>query len=239
MEIHCPWVYVADLSNSWVDLSVEEGRHVHHVLRCREGQSLVAFDGYGHFRLGKLVIEKKGCKVTFTEPKSCENQPICKFTLVQFLPNNVATFEEILKKSCELGIFEIVPILGMFTEKQHWTLDVWKKRQERFQRILVESCKQAKNPFLPKLNFPINFEQLAEEILENSVYGSLNALINAPIYFPNAKHIACIIGPEGGFSKLEEDILSKKSKGIHLPTPVMRVETAVVAVVSVMKVANI
>ena len=44
-----------------------------------------------------------------------------------------------------------------------------------------------------------------------------------------------IVGPEGGFSEAEEAYLTTFSSGIGLPTYVLRVETAVVSLVTAVK----
>ena len=157
------------------------------------------------------------------------------YQLIQFLPNNVATFEDILRKTCELGISAIYPIYGDRSEPKHWTKEIWGKRTDRFQRILIESCKQAKNPFLPKIYEPKYLNQLSVEDLGCCFHGSLNVEKKIPLDATRSSKISCIIGPEGGFSSQEELVLSKLSHGVCLPTCVLRVETAVVGLISVLK----
>jgi 16S rRNA (uracil1498-N3)-methyltransferase len=53
---------------------------------------------------------------------------------------------------------------------------------------------------------------------------------------PSETLFSCLIGPEGGFSDAEEAFLSKISRGIHLPTCVLRTETAAVSLVTILKV---
>jgi len=233
-KIHCPWIYSVSLTSDDIILSLEDSKHLRSVLRCKNGERVVAFDGCGNFRSGRLVLDRT-CKVIFDDPVEHENIPAGSFTLIQCLPNNIATFEVVLKKVCELGIHEIVPILGDRTEVQHWTWESWNKRQDRFQRILVESCKQAKNPFIPKLRLPVKFEEVPEKTFHHSVYGSLRMDTKPWTPLNSVSDVACIIGPEGGFSASEEEFLDQVSCGIHLPTYVMRVETAVVALMSVLK----
>ena len=233
-KLHYPWIYSNSLIPGTIDLSLEESKHLRSVLRCRDGEIVVAFDGCGNFRQGRLVLDKI-CKLVFEGPIEYETMPVCNFSLVQCLPNNTATFEIVLRKACELGVHEIVPVLSDRTEVQHWTNELWNKRMDRFQRIFVESCKQAKNPFIPRLGLPVKFEELPERALLHSVYGSLRTDRKKPFSMDSVSNIACVVGPEGGFSASEEEFLSRVSCGIHLPTYVMRVETAVVALMAVLK----
>ena len=245
-----PWVYVEELQSvaSVLSLPTDEARHVVRVLRCRSGDKITTFDGFGHTRDGRLVIEKKSCFLHFTEPLRQTPQPTRQFQLLLCLPNHVATFEEILRKTCELGIQRIQPLFSERTERLHWSPDVWEQRSERWRRILIEACKQAKNPFLPQLNPPVPLRELQTLSLGCCIHGSLDAasLQTSPTQdtsllekfspAPSETLFSCLIGPEGGFSDTEEAFLSKISRGIHLPTCVLRTETAVVSLVTILKV---
>lgn len=237
---HLPWVWMPEGLSSEVPavLSTEEAQHAMRVLRCRPGDTLVAFDGVGHIRLGRLeVVQKQKCVLHWEADQQSFAQDSVIFQWVPALPNAVATFEELLRKMCELGVQLIRPVLSERSEEKHWTLEHWNKRKERWQRILIDGCKQAKNPFLPKILFPSKLTDLDRKSVGMCFYGSLNSsleklphqnLWNKPLY-------SCIIGPEGGFSEEEELFLGKFSIGVRLPTNVLRVETATVGLLSFIK----
>ena len=232
--IHLPWTFCEDLSQNYV-LCDEAFRHLFHVLRVPNRSEIVSFDGCGKLRLGRLLAGKKSGSVEFTEPVFTVPAPPKAFNLVQCLPNNIATFDDILRKACELGIQNIFPVLSERTEKSFWRPELWNKRQERFQRILQESCKQAKNPFLPKLHPIASLNDLPTLNVGHCFFGSLES---AQTSFPDLKNepaVACIVGPEGGFSTSEESFLNTFATPLHLPTCVLRAETAVVALLSILK----
>ena len=232
--IHCPWTFHEDLSCDYT-FSDEEFRHLFHVLRIPNGTELVAFNGCGKLRLGRLHLGKKTRSIEFTEPILDVSVPKVTFSLIQCLPNNIATFEDILRKSCELGIQNIYPVLSERTERSIWRSELWNKRQERFQRILQESCKQAKNPFLPRLHTIIPWTNLPNMNLGSCYFGSLDTGLKSFSAMKIADSITCIVGPEGGFSSQEETFLRQFATPIQLPTCVLRVETAVVALLAVLK----
>ena len=104
-----------------------------------------------------------------------------------------------------------------------------------FSPHLIESCKQAKNPYLPQLFLPetistINWQELGC-CFHGSLFGKpcLGGQENATDLY------SIIIGPEGGFSEKEEQFLSSVSSGICLPTCVLRTETAVVSLITAAK----
>lgn len=245
-----PWLYAKELQDvaSVLPLPTDEARHVVRVLRCRSEDLVTAFDGLGHTREGHLKVEKKNVSLHFTEPLQQTPEPTRQFQLLLCLPNHVATFEEILRKTCELGIQSIQPLFSERTERLHWSPDVWEQRSERWKRILIEACKQAKNPFLPQLNPPIPLRELQTLRTGYCIHGSLDtassqtsptqdtSLLEKFSPAPSETLFSCLIGPEGGFSDAEEAFLSKISRGIHLPTCVLRTETAVVSLLTILKV---
>ena len=246
-----PWLYAEGLQGvaSVLPLPSDEARHIVRVLRCRSGDAITAFNGLGHTREGCLEVEKKNVSLHFTEPLQKTPQPTRQFQLLLCLPNHVATFEEILRKTCELGIQSIQPLFSEHTERLHWSPDVWEQRSERWKRIFIEACKQAKNPLLPQLHAPVQLKELQTLPLGCCIHGSLDtassllpshaqnvSLLKNFSPPPSGTLFSCLIGPEGGFSDDEETFLSKVSRGIHLPTCVLRTETAVVSLLTVAKV---
>ena len=109
-----------------------------------------------------------------------------QFQLLLCLPNHVATFEEILRKACELGIQSIQPLFSERTERLHWSPDVWQQRSERWKRILIEACKQAKNPFLPQLYAPVPLGELQKLPLGHCIHGTLDVASSPSSYPQNA-----------------------------------------------------
>ncbi len=247
--LHYPWAYCPQLTSIGVLsslnqtqaqpslrllLSTEEGFHLRQVLRCREGDKVVVFDGKGFLRLGVCAFEKKAVSVIFLEDVVKKDTRPPHLYLIQCLPNAVATFEEILRKACELGVKEIFPVVSERTERQHWTSEIWQKRQDRYLRILIESCKQAKNAFLPKLHAPMPLGQVQTLNLDVCLYGTLHSNQEWPVIKGN--QLGFMVGPEGGFSEQEEGFLSSFAQGLHVPTCVLRSETAVVALASAIKI---
>lgn len=232
-----PWIFAPNLSecsNSF-QLSDEEFRHVVTVLRCKKGEKVVTFDGEGGIRLGHLNLIAKESYVHFEGDFEKVSQTANQYNLIPFLPNAVTTFEIILRKCCELGVHAIYPIFGERSERKQWASSLWQKRKDRFLRILIESCKQAKNPFLPKIFLPVSLQNLNVQSLGNCFHGSLRGHLGEKLQEQSSEVTSVVVGPEGGFSEKEEQLLSTFSAGISLPTCVLRVETAVVSLLTAVK----
>ena len=227
-----PWVYCGDsLSRSSVLLTSVETHHLLNVLRVREGGDVVVFNGLGVVRRGFIVKKGRSIQIDFTALQELQSRVQPQISLVQCLSNDVSTFENILKKSCELGVQAICPVLGERTAGKIWTSELWEKKQMRWQQILIEACKQSKNPFFPSVQ-PIisSLQDVNWRDFDNCYYGSLHC---SPQKWRNRGNaIACVIGPEGGFSEREEDFLHTVANPICLGPYVLRVETAVISAIT-------
>ena len=225
-------VYIPQLSQLTDDdfsLPQEEGHHLK-VLRCKNLEEILAFDGVGHTRRASLTLLHKGNCLHFKEPVQCiQNTAHC--SLLMFLPNEPSTFETILRKACEFGIKSVYTIFGEHTEKKRW--EHWNKRSERFRQILIDSCKQAKNPFLPKLFAPQELTIINFNDWDICLYGSLVQKTSTKKLTIRAQdEILCVVGPEGGFSESEESFLNSVAIPVRLSPFVLRSETAVVSLLS-------
>lgn len=234
-----PWIYSKDLltaNDDWI-LPPEEARHITRVRRFQSEEAAVAFDGKGHVRMGRLQLEKNQTLLHFTEPLQPASTLPITFQLILCLPNHIATFEEILRKICELGIQTLLPVYAQYTESIHWTPTIWEQRSPRWQRILIESCKQAKNLWLPTIISPMKLQQLSPDSVGFCIHGSLTtSTFSQPVVpSPKEKLYSAIVGCEGGFSEEEERFLEKISQKTCLPTGVLRVETAVVSLLTLLK----
>ncbi|MDR1254788.1 MAG: 16S rRNA (uracil(1498)-N(3))-methyltransferase [Puniceicoccales bacterium] len=220
-----------------VVVSKEESHHLL-VLRAHEGACVVVFDGVGYVRQG--ILKWKSCNGYVQFTKSVERYKISPpyVSLVQVLPNEPATFESVLKKACELGVHTIYPVLGERTEPKRWTQNVWHCKRERFQRIRVDACKQAKNPILPALSGEVHtLNNLPWKSFDQCFYGSLlpsNSMPKVTID-AKAKSIICVVGPEGGFSPEEEKLLAMHAQPMRLSPYVLRVETATVSALACLR----
>ncbi|MDR0646950.1 MAG: 16S rRNA (uracil(1498)-N(3))-methyltransferase [Puniceicoccales bacterium] len=220
-----------------VELSRKESHHLF-VLRVHEGACVITFDGLGNTRQG--ILKWKSCNAFVQFTKSVERCQILlpSISLVQVLPNEPATFESVLKKSCELGVHAIYPVLGERTEPKRWTQNVWHCKRARFQRILIDACKQAKNPILPTLGGEIHtLHNIPWASFNQCFYGSLSPSISIQklTLDATAKSIVCVVGPEGGFAPEEEKLLAMHAQPMRLSSYVLRVETATVSALACLR----
>lgn len=148
---------------------------------------------------------------------------------------NEQKFDLILQKLTELGVSTIIPIK---TERSIIKLDDNKanKKIERWQMICKEASEQSKRTSIPKVTDIMTLSELTK-ISSNlkllcSLSGNPKPLDN--YLKKNIKEVLFVIGPEGGFTSKEEELLLRNDfKSVSLGKRVMRVETATMYVASI------
>ncbi len=210
--------YVKSEISKHIIVADEAAKHLQ-VVRIKPNEPVLVLNGKGliaHTIVGQILKTQVELLVQSIE----EVQPHHHISLAVANPKKDA-FEDILKMATELGIRHIYPLRSEFSQYDY-------EPNDRFQRILESALIQSNNGFLPT----IHAQQTLEKFLETS---------KTPLYFFNSKPNAngsldksptekvVLIGPEGGFSEREVELISAQEKvfSIHLPTPILRAPTAV------------
>ncbi|QLY78666.1 16S rRNA (uracil(1498)-N(3))-methyltransferase [Clostridium intestinale] len=209
----------------------EDVKHIYRVLRLEEGEKVVINNLQGEEFLGKIAeITKTEVKIVIDEKLEVNNESPLEVYLFQGLPK-AAKMDLIVQKGTELGFKEITPII---TERVDVKLKGEFKKLDRLERIALEASKQSKRTFIPKINSPISFKELEEELklmdlvvvpYENAENFGVKALVRS--IDKSVKKLGIIIGPEGGFE--EEEIEKLKDNGAYIVTlgpRILRTETA-------------
>ncbi len=206
--------------------------HIKNVMRCKSNDEI------------EVVHDKKVyiCKIINLEPltltiikETKENNELdIKLTIAISLVNE-QKFDLILQKLTELGVGTIIPIK---TERSIVKLDNKKidKKLERWQKICKEASEQSHRNIVPEIKNIINLKELINMNNDLKLICSLdtNTKPLSTYLNSNPKDILVVIGPEGGFTKKEEEILiNNKFMPTTLGKRVMRVETAAIYVTSI------
>lgn len=126
------------LAGETITLTGAEARHIARVLRLRPGRAVEFFDGQG----GIVTAVLTGCDMRLVTAEVTdrrrENAPAgAPLTLVQALLKG-GKMDFVVQKATELGVHTLAPVLTRHCEnrgdRDH--------QQERWQRIMIEACKQ-------------------------------------------------------------------------------------------------
>ena len=211
-------------------LCEEDARHATRVLRMKPGEGCELFAGGRRFSGEIAAIGEAGVQVRITgELPSTEAK--LRITLYQGLPK-ADKMELIVQKSVELGACAVVPVAMSRCVVQLDAKD-GRKKQERWQKIAREACKQSGRCEMMQVSEPISFKQLLARLPEHGAAivpwedarGYSLARFHAE--HPDITDLAIVIGPEGGMS--EEEISRMKDancRAVTLGPRILRTETA-------------
>ncbi len=210
-------------SGNFFKITDSELKHLR-VCRIKKGEEIgVIFEG-SLYRCVLKDINRKEALCEILEKVEIE-LPSVKLTLFQAVPVNLKTFEFILQKATELGIESVVPVI---TGRSFQDLSVIKKKFERWEKIIREAMKQSRRPEELKLEEPVHISDINAEADLNILLDNFSAKKSiSEISFKGIETVSYVVGPEGGFS--EEEINMLVSKGftpVKLRTFVLRTETA-------------
>lgn len=141
----------------------------------------------------------------------------------------------VLQKATELGIDEIIPIL---TSRSMIKLEnKEEKKLERWNRIVKEASEQSKRLTIPKIR---DIQKISDLNLEGlkivcSTLEKQNTLKKVLKNNSKCDRIIMVVGPEGGLSSKEEQILEQLGFiPVTLGQNIMRVETVPIYLLSVL-----
>ncbi|MEK0445278.1 MAG: hypothetical protein RLZZ399_599 [Verrucomicrobiota bacterium] len=236
--------------NAWrgdmVSLDAAESRHACEVLRLKSGDSLSVFDGAGRIAAATLLAAHRQGADLRLESVSTEPRAAVELTLVQAVPKG-KLMEWILEKATELGATRVVPVLTERTVVQVDSGDALRK-QEKWQRVVLEACKQCGQNWLPRIDAPVSLKEFlrGERPAPCTVFGSLYP---GAVSFPEALADAgmasggsdptgamALIGPEGDFTETEaRDLMLWGARPVTFGPIVLRAETAAFYSLSVLR----
>lgn len=225
-------------------LEGEEAHHASRVLRLKPGKQIEVFNGEGEAVVAEITSLNKqvvNLKIqTRIEAKKNEGEIV----LFQAVPKG-GNMDWIVQKSVELGVSRIIPILTDNTVVKPESVE---KKQQKWQRVALEACKQCGQNLLPEILQPRAFS-MAIEMLDPQVIYFVAALDDRANQTPqlakylqqkwsvdSTRNMGLFIGPEGDFSSVEYDELY--GKGVYflnLGEIVMKVETATFYALSILK----
>lgn len=135
------------------ELRGDEAHHAARVLRLKQGDSCIVFDGCGRAAHAVVAEPPRSSGVLLVPGEECPpSPPVAHLTLCQAVPKG-ANMDLIIQKSVELGVSAIVPLVTDRTIVRLNAREAEAKRQ-KWQRIALEACKQCGQNTLPEVALP-------------------------------------------------------------------------------------
>lgn len=221
----------AALDTSGHALDTEQAHYIGRVLRCREGDEIVVFNARGTERSATIEsLSRRRPIIALGSPIEPLPEPATPIILVQALVKSDA-MDLIVQKATELGAASII---AMRTDFSVVRLDDDRKdrRLGHWRRIAAGACEQSGRHRPPSLAIldslsdaisalPVDSNRIAFNVGTGKALDANSATLDG---------VSLAIGPEGGFSPVETELLSAEGFALHTLGPrTLRAETAAIA----------
>lgn len=223
------------IADGLVRLNAEDAHHAQRVLRMKVGEEAQIFCDQRRYT-AQITDMDDGVTLRILEELP-STEAALRITLYQGLPK-ADKMELITQKAVELGADRVVPVAMSRCVVQLNAKDGAKK-QERWQKIAREACKQSGRCMMMPVDAPISFKELLRRLpthaaaivpWEDAQGYSLRTFHQQ---HPDVRDVAIVIGPEGGMSPEEIDQMKAVScQSVTLGPRILRTETAGLSAIS-------
>ncbi|MBH1665250.1 16S rRNA (uracil(1498)-N(3))-methyltransferase [Stenotrophomonas maltophilia] len=225
-------------SGQTVTLPEETANHLVRVMRLREGDGCVLFNGDGHDYAATLtVVGKREVQARIDSVQAIDIESPLAITLMQGIARG-EKMDLILQKATELGVSSILPVNAERTEVK---LDAARaeKRVAHWNNVVQSACGQSGRACIPRVGAPLSLAQATAALPADTLrltldpMGShrLSTLAAAP-----AGGIVIAIGPEGGWSpRARAQLAAAGFQGLLLGPRILRTETAGLAAIAALQ----
>lgn len=216
-----PRFLLPDVVLGEVELDSEQSHHAFRVLRMREGDEAVVFDGRGWEGVARIRRVQGRVRLQVMDRKRSQRELPFSVTAAVSAPKG-KRLDWLVQKLTELGVAEIVLV-----RFERSVVVPRPAKIARLRSIAEEAARQSGRGSVPQ----IRSSQACE--LEGRIRGSL--LFGKPEAERSVRQArpgtetTFVVGPEGGFTREEEELLARKGVAVSLGPTILRVETAAIA----------
>lgn len=221
------------INNDKIHILGEDVKHIANVLRMKkEDEVQICNQETGENYITKIISFSKDeieCEIVKKIIETVESN--VDITLFQGIPK-FDKMELIIQKNTEVGVKKIVPVL---MERTVVKLDekTANKKIERWQKIAEVAAKQSMRDIIPEIENIIKLQDITKQdydvvlvAYENEEKNMLKQELKK-LQGKDRYKIAIVIGPEGGISEKEIEILKNMGASfVSLGKRILRTETA-------------
>lgn len=213
-----------------------EIKHIVKVLRLGPGEEVeVCFEDGREF-VAEIEAESKSKLELRIEREHVVNRELrAKIALYQGLPKQ-KKLDSIVQKAIECGVSRIIPV-----EMERSVAEIKEEKSssklQRLNEIARGAASQSKRSYVPPVDRPCLFKHVLEQLDDYDLVilcdeEEARELHTIREEILKAEKIAVIIGPEGGISDGEREVLRGRAIPISLGTRILRTETSSIVILS-------
>lgn len=239
------WIEPQDIIGENILLQGEVFHHVIDVCRQEVGSQFeVISEGSAYF-VKIVAISKKGATAQILEKREIKKLPVPYIKLAICVPR-FPVLESIIEKAVEMGVFEIQLLSSDFSFIKN-AEKISDNKWERWLKIIKSATQQCGRGDLMKLHPPLTLKNWSQQMNQRPLsmclfgYEGHESVVDIKSYLKKCptqdlKEAWILVGGEGGFSHQEVDALGQLGcQAVTLGAQVLRVETACIAMTSVLK----
>jgi 16S rRNA (uracil1498-N3)-methyltransferase len=225
------------LPGAAVELGRDAANHVVNVLRLKEGDAAILFNGRDGAWLGKLIHAGKKSATLEISVQTAHQTPPSDLWF-GFAPLKTGRLDYLAQKATEMGAGTIQPVLTEFTQVRHL-------KPDKLAAYALEAAEQCEVLSLPHIMPEIGLRPLIDtwrtaQGLRRLILADEAAASSAPnrqLEMLNGLPVGLLIGPEGGFSDAERELLLEQDfvVPISLGPRILRADTAAVAALALVQ----
>ena len=210
-----------------VTLDAAQANYVGNVMRMKEGDALLLFDGRSGEWLAE-VAETGKKRMTLTVVEQTKAQEAVPDLWLAFAPVKKGRVDWLVEKAVELGVARLLPVITQRTIVDRLNL-------ERMRAHIVEAAEQCGRTALAEIEEPVKLEAFlkAREPGRRLYFADETGGQPAAAAF-NPGPALILTGPEGGFTPGEAEAIRSVPNAIpiSLGPRILRAETAALAAVT-------
>ena len=211
----------------------ELAHHAVRVLRLRDDQPIVLFNGQGGEYPARLRIVGKQGHALLGDFDPREAELPGAITLVQGLPSG-DKMDWVIEKAVEMGVSRIVPIAA---KRSVLALEGARreKRLARWRSQIVSACEQSGRNRIPEIIEPLSLPQWLQSLDVPALLCHPTAELSLAQALParDSEGFAILVGPEGGWDDEEiKAAMARQVQAVRFGPRVLRTETAGIALVA-------
>jgi 16S rRNA (uracil1498-N3)-methyltransferase len=218
-----------------VALAREQANYLLNVLRLERGAPVLVFNGRdGEWRAAISAAGRRDSALAIEE--RTREQPADGDLHLLFAPLKHARLDYLVQKAVEMGASRLQAIITQHTQ-------VTRVNTERMRANVIEAAEQCGILTLARVNEPAPFARAMEAVPAEQllIFCDEDAELKDPLAALSgaSEHpgIALVIGPEGGFSDGERELLLRRDHVLRLSLGprILRADTAAVAALAVVQ----
>lgn len=200
------------------------------VLRAKEGERFIVFEGSGFEYVSQLIdLKKEEARFLIIDRHLGRRELKNKIVLYQSLLKG-EKMDLLVQKATELGVSLFIPVISA----RSIVRGITPAKQKRYSEIIKEATEQCGGSKLMELAPAIGFPEavkLAEESAGHKYIAFEKEMKNTPNI--NAEEVHLFVGPEGGYEDIEVSLASRSGiLPVSLGLRILRAETATIYFIS-------